>query len=130
MKLSGWAAAVTRFHGPRWAVAGNASEFLDPVFSSGVTLALESSSIAATLIDRSLSGESVDWEADYDGPVGRAVGVFRTFVRSWYADELPRLIFGPKRNAGIKKAFTGVLGGTSPTRTTRSSASRRRRSLR
>ncbi len=110
-KLSGWAAAVTRFHGPRWAVAGNASEFLDPVLSSGVTLALESSSIAASLIDRSLSGESVDWDREYDGPVGRAVGVFKAFVRSWYAGELPRLIFGPKRNAEIRQAITAVLGG-------------------
>ena len=110
-KLQGWAAAVTRFHGPRWAVTGNASEFLDPVFSSGVTLALESSSLAAALVDRTLSGESIDWNAEYDGPIGRAVGVFKAFVRHWYEGDLPRIIFGPKRNTGITQSITAVLGG-------------------
>jgi flavin-dependent dehydrogenase len=110
-KLQGWAAAVTRFHGPRWAVTGNASEFLDPVFSSGVTLALESSSLAATLVDRTLSGEAIDWNEDYDIPMGRAVGVFKAFVRSWYEGDLRRIIFGPKRNAGIQQAITAILGG-------------------
>ena len=111
VKLSGWAAAVTKFHGPRWAVTGNASEFLDPVFSSGVTLALESSSIAAGLVHRSLSGEAVDWDVEYDGAVGQAVGIFKVFVRSWYEGDLPRILLNPNKHGAIKQAITAVLGG-------------------
>ena len=111
VKLSGWAAAVTKFHGPGWAVTGNASEFLDPVFSSGVTLALESSSIAAGLVHRSLSGEAVDWDAEYDAAVGKAVGVFKVFVRSWYEGSLPRILLSPNKHPAIKQAITAVLGG-------------------
>jgi flavin-dependent dehydrogenase len=111
VKLSGWAAAVTRFHGPRWAVTGNASEFLDPVFSSGVTLALESSSIAAGLVHRALSGETVDWDSEYDGAVGQAVGVFKVFVKSWYEGDLPRILLAPNKSPAIKQAITAVLGG-------------------
>lgn len=111
VKLSGWAAAVTKFHGPGWAVTGNASEFLDPVFSSGVTLALESSSIASGLVHRSLSGEAVNWDAEYDAAVGQAVGVFKVFVRSWYEGDLPRILLRPNKSPGIKRAITAVLGG-------------------
>jgi len=111
VKLSGWSAAVTRFHGPGWAVTGNASEFLDPVFSSGVTLALESSSIAAKLVHRSLSGETVDWDTEYDGAVGQAVGVFKVFVRSWYEGALPRILLNSNKHPAIRQAITAVLGG-------------------
>jgi len=111
VKLSGWAAAVTKFHGPGWAVTGNASEFLDPVFSSGVTLALESSSVAAGLVHRSLCGEAVDWDAEYDAAVGKAVGVFKVFVRSWYEGSLPRILLSPNKHPAIKQAITAVLGG-------------------
>jgi flavin-dependent dehydrogenase len=111
VKLSGWSAAVTRFHGPGWAVTGNASEFLDPVFSSGVTLALESSSIAARLVHRSLSGEPVDWDAEYDGAVGQAVEVFKVFVRSWYEGALPQILLNSNKHPAIRQAITAVLGG-------------------
>ena len=92
VKLEAWSAAVDRLYGPRWALTGNAAEFLDPVFSSGVTLALESAGRAAKLIHRSLEREQVDWETEYAAVVGKAVGVFRVFVRSWYEGELPRLL--------------------------------------
>ncbi len=110
-RLGGWSAAVTQLHGPGWAVTGNAAEFLDPVFSSGVTLALESSSAAAGLIHRSLRGEAVDWEADYAAVVKQAVGVFKVFVRSWYEGELPRVLLRPDKSPAIKQAITAVLGG-------------------
>ena len=57
---------MSKYHGEGWALCGNASEFLDPVFSSGVTLALESASRAAKLCARQLGGETVDWDAEYD----------------------------------------------------------------
>jgi flavin-dependent dehydrogenase len=111
VKLEGWSAAVDRLYGPGWAVTGNAAEFLDPVFSSGVTLALESASCAAKLIHRSLNGERVDWETEYAAVVGKAVGVFRVFVRSWYAGDLPRLLMLKSKTNGLKRAITAILGG-------------------
>jgi flavin-dependent dehydrogenase len=111
LKLEAWSAAVDRLYGPLWAVTGNAAEFLDPVFSSGVTLALESASRAAKLVHRSLKGERVDWEAEYAAVVGKAVGVFRTFVRSWYAGELPRLLMRKNKTDVVKRAITAILGG-------------------
>ncbi len=111
MRLEGWSAAVSRFWGPGWVLTGNASEFLDPVFSSGVTLALESSHRAAKLASKQLKGEAVDWEKDYAKVMDQAVGVFRVFVETWYTEELQRLLLAPNKADKIKRAITAVLGG-------------------
>lgn len=110
-KLEAWSAAVDRLWGPGWALTGNAAEFLDPIFSSGVTLALESASCAAKLVHRSLTGETVDWESEYSAVVLKAVGVFRVFVKSWYAHELLPVLLRPNKTDRIKRALTAILGG-------------------
>jgi len=110
-RLEGWSAAVTNFHGPGWALTGNASEFLDPIFSSGVTLALESSHRAAKLVHRQLAGEEVDWDKDYAAIMDRAVGVFRVFVHAWYSGELQKVLLHKAKPESIKRAITAVLGG-------------------
>ncbi len=102
---------MSRFYGPGWAVCGNASEFLDPVFSSGVTLALESASRAAKLAHRQLCGETVDWELEYAKVMSRAVGVFKVFVMSWYSGALQKVLLHEKKDSLIKRSITAVLGG-------------------
>ncbi len=109
-RLESWSASVTSFHGPGWALTGNASEFLDPVFSSGVTLALESSHRAAKLASRQLMGERVDWN-EYSAQMAQAVGVFRVFVMAWYDGRLQRLLLNRGKSEQIKRAITAVLGG-------------------
>jgi flavin-dependent dehydrogenase len=111
MKLQSWSSAVTRFWGPGWVVTGNAGEFLDPIFSSGVTLALESASLAAKLVARSLKGESVDWEKSYASIISGGINVFKAFVHSWYRNELPQVIFARNKTQQIKQAITAILGG-------------------
>jgi hypothetical protein len=46
-------------------LTGNASEFLDPVFSSGMAFATESGMLAAKLALRQLNGEKIDWQRIY-----------------------------------------------------------------
>lgn len=110
-RLEAWSTAVERLHGPGWALTGNAAEFLDPIFSSGVTLALESARRAALLTDRQLRGEAVDWDSEYAAVVHQAVGVFKIFIRSWYDGTLPRVLLGANRSAAVKRGITAVLGG-------------------
>jgi flavin-dependent dehydrogenase len=110
-RLEGWSAAVKQYCGNGWALTGNASEFLDPIFSSGVTLALESASRAAKLAARQLGGEKVDWAAEYEPPMKKATSVFRVFVTTWYEGTLQRIFMFPKKPDRIKRAITSVLGG-------------------
>jgi hypothetical protein len=39
------------------------------------------------------------------------VGVFKAFVRSWYARDLPRILLHQNKSDHIKRAITAVLGG-------------------
>jgi flavin-dependent dehydrogenase len=90
---------------------GNAGEFLDPVFSSGVTIAMKSASLAASQLHRFLGGQSVDWEADYETPLRKGVHTFRAFVDAWYDGRFQDILFFPNQNARIKRLLCSVLAG-------------------
>jgi flavin-dependent dehydrogenase len=109
--IRGYSRQVTRLHGPRWVVTGNAGDFLDPVFSSGVCLAMESAHRAAGLADRVLDGAEVDWAEEYDLPMRNAVAVFRAFVEGWYAREIEQIFFAERQLEAVKRRITSILGG-------------------
>ena len=110
-RVTGYASQVTRLHGPGFALLGNAGGFIDPVFSSGVTIALKSASLAAGLLDRQLSGESTDWQQDYALPLGRGVETFRQFVSAWYDTRLQDIIFSRDHNPRIRRMICSILAG-------------------
>jgi flavin-dependent dehydrogenase len=109
--LSGYSAAVKKLYGEHFVLVGNASEFLDPVFSSGVTLALESGSVAADLTLDQLQGKAVDWQKDYEDYMMLGINVFRTFVESWYDGRLQTIFFHAEKDERIKQAITSILSG-------------------
>jgi flavin-dependent dehydrogenase len=112
-QLQGWTRQVTRMFGPRWLVAGNAGDFIDPIFSSGVMLAMESATLAGKLVHRALDGEPIDWMSDYQDVMKRATDVFRAFAQSWYDDELVRIIYSSDVDAdeNIRRSIVSILGG-------------------
>lgn len=110
-ELRGYSANVRAMHGRGWALLGNAAEFLDPVFSSGVTIALESASLAAKALDRQLAGGKVDWEADFAVPLKRGVDAFRTYVNSWYDGRFQTVLFHPRPSPEIKAMVCSLLAG-------------------
>jgi len=109
--ISGYACSVKQLYGDRFALAGNATEFLDPIFSSGVALALSSGERAAQLLIRQLRGETVDWQTEYADHVMQGINTFRTYVKSWYDDQLPQIFFSANRNPVIMKQVCSVLAG-------------------
>ena len=110
-EIAGFAANVSTLHGPGFALLGNAAEFLDPVFSSGVTIALHSAKLAAETLDRQFKGEAVDWKRDFSEPLMFGVETFRTFVRAWYDLSLQDVIFHPNKSPEIYRMICSVLGG-------------------
>ncbi|HSX65050.1 MAG TPA: NAD(P)/FAD-dependent oxidoreductase, partial [Pseudoxanthomonas sp.] len=62
-QITGYSSNVKSLWGPGYALLGNAGEFLDPVFSSGVTIAFKSAQLASECLRRHYAGEQVDWEA-------------------------------------------------------------------
>jgi flavin-dependent dehydrogenase len=110
-RIKGFACSVKKLFGPQFALAGNATEFLDPVFSSGVTLAMESGLRAAQVLTRQLQGQPVDWQTEYADHVMQGVNTFRSYVTAWYDDKLPTILFASQRNPDIMRQICSVLAG-------------------
>lgn len=110
-QITGYSANVSTLAGPGYALLGNAGEFLDPVFSSGVTIAMQSADMAVSLLHRSLQGEVVDWSADYEQPLRSGVDVFRAFVDAWYDGRLQRIVVSEKKSVQVKKYICSILAG-------------------
>ncbi|MBA3580865.1 MAG: tryptophan 7-halogenase [Gammaproteobacteria bacterium] len=109
--IVGYAADVTSLYGQGYALLGNAGEFLDPVFSSGVTIAMKSASMAANLLDRQLQGGSVDWQTEYAKPLQAGVNAFRMFVEAWYDGRFQDIIFYQGQSPEIRGMICSILAG-------------------
>jgi len=109
--INGYSAAIKTMHGKGFALSGNATEFLDPVFSSGVTLALESSDKVADLIIKELKGEKVDWQVEYEDYMMVGINVFREFVYAWYEGKLRKIFYSVQKPDQIKRSISSILSG-------------------
>ena len=109
--LKGYSANVKSLWGQGFALLGNAGEFLDPVFSSGVTIALKSASLAAPLVSETLKGQPVDWDGRYEKPLRLGVEAFRAFVESWYQGGFQDVIFYDKQQPEIRRMICSILAG-------------------
>ncbi|WP_226504218.1 tryptophan 7-halogenase [Pseudomonas sp. MWU16-30317] len=109
--IGGYAANVTSLHGKGFALLGNAAEFLDPVFSSGVTIAMRSASMAAGLLDAELNGAAVDWQSQFAAPLKRGVDTFRAYVEGWYDGSFQDVIFYPGSAPEIRRMISSILAG-------------------
>ncbi len=110
-RIAGYAANVKSLWGRGYALLGNAGEFLDPVFSSGVTIAVKSASLAADLIRREWAGELVDWEQQYARPLKKGVDTFRVFVETWYTGGFQKVLFHPDKSPEVRRMIASVLAG-------------------
>lgn len=105
------AKSVKQLYGNGYVLTGNSAEFLDPVFSSGVTFATESAYLGAQLIAKELRTEEVDWEVDYTQYILEGVNVFATYVKEWYTGNLQKIFFSGSENPVIKSQICAVLAG-------------------
>jgi len=110
-ELKGYAAKVKAMHGPGFALLGNAAEFLDPVFSSGVTVAMKSAMLATEALDRQFKGEKVNWETEFAEELMYGVETFRSFVIGWYDGSLQDVIFFERQDPSIRRMICSVLAG-------------------
>jgi len=109
--LESYSVSTTKFYGEGFVLTGNVTEFLDPVFSSGVTLATVSSQTAAKLVIKKLNGEDVDWDSEYTQPMMQGVNTFRSYVMAWYEGTLDTIFFADNQVPEIKSMICSVLAG-------------------
>ncbi|HXS35836.1 MAG TPA: NAD(P)/FAD-dependent oxidoreductase [Flavipsychrobacter sp.] len=109
--LQSWSSTTDTFYGKGFVLTGNVTEFLDPIFSSGVTLASVSAQTAANLVIKHLKGEEVNWENGYADFMRRGIDVFRTYVNAWYNGDLFNIFFTEEPDPDNKSKICSILAG-------------------
>jgi flavin-dependent dehydrogenase len=94
-------------------LAGDAAGFLDPVFSSGICLALDGAEHLAAGLDLALAEPDRESEAlrSYENRVRRGLDSMGPFVESWYDGRLKRIFFCPTPQLRVKAYITSLLAG-------------------
>jgi len=105
--------SASAYAGDRWILAGDAGSFLDPVFSTGVSIAMESGIEAAIELDRALARNdfSARQFAAFSRRQRRRFKTFRRFVVGFYTPQFRDLFFDPNPPPRIFKAVVTVLAG-------------------
>lgn len=107
----------SKLSGDRWLLAGDAAGFIDPVFSSGVFLAVMAGEKAADAIDVVLDQPQKRRRlfAQYEKAVQRAMKVYLKFVNAWYSKEFIEVFLHPQDFLQLPPAINAVLGGNTGT---------------
>ncbi len=100
-------------HGRRWLMAGDAAGFIDPIFSSGVFLAILGGEKAATAIDRALHSPAAAPRlfARYERNLSRVMNLYLRFVQAWYRREFVETLLAPREFFDVVPAVNAVLAG-------------------
>ena len=109
--IEGYSISTKTLYGDGFALVGNATEFLDPVFSSGVTFAMESGNKAGKLTCEFLKGNNPDWQKEYTDYMMQGINTFRTYVNGWYSGDLHEIFFAEEPEEDIKRKICSVLAG-------------------
>ena len=105
--------ASKQYAGDRWITVGDAGSFLDPVFSSGVAIAMESGLDGARAVDAALSRNDLTARAfrAFDRRQRARYQSFRRFVVSFYTDAFRDLFFSDDPPRRMFRAIITVLAG-------------------
>jgi flavin-dependent dehydrogenase len=99
--------------GDRWLLAGDAAGFIDPVFSSGVYLALLSGEQAANSLNMVLDRPQKREKAFryYERRVGRVLDIYLRWASAWYTQEFVEVFLYPKEIFELVPTVSAVLSG-------------------
>jgi FADH2-dependent halogenase len=110
------------YAGDRWLLVGDAGSFLDPVFSTGVAIALESGVEAGRALDRALASGDLSKRAftTFNRRQRQRYLSFRRFVLAFYTRSFREIFFAAAPPKRIFRALVTSLAGywrpSAPTR--------------
>ena len=105
--------SASRYAGDRWILAGDAGSFLDPVFSTGVSIAMESGIEAAQALDEAFRKNSfaAGQFRKFSRRQARRFRTFRRFVVGFYTPQFRDLFFKPNPPRLLFRSVVTVLAG-------------------
>jgi flavin-dependent dehydrogenase len=104
----------------RWLLAGDAAGFIDPVFSSGLNIAIYSGEQAAdTLIGTLVAPERRAFLfRRYEKDIQHRLDVYLKLSLAWYTQEFIEVFLHPREMFRLVPAVNSVLSGNPPSRLT------------
>jgi flavin-dependent dehydrogenase len=105
--------SASAYAGDRWILAGDAGSFLDPVFSTGVSIAMESGIEAAAALHRALMRNdfSASSFAAFSRRQRKRFETFRRFVTGFYTPQFRDIFFSPEPPSLIFRSVVTMLAG-------------------
>lgn len=102
-----------RMYGDGYILVGDAFAFIDPVFSTGVYLAMNSAVLGAEAVDADLRDPSSSRPAfeRFDREVRRGIGTVSWFIYRFTAPAMQRLFMAPHNVFRVRQAIISMLAG-------------------
>lgn len=102
-----------RYYGPGFCLVGDAGSFLDPIFSSGVHMAMTGAASAADAIHDGLVRGVAEPRgfAEYEERVKKATEVFFKFIYAWYTPGFHDVFYTPTHKLKLLETVTSMLSG-------------------
>ena len=103
----------SRMAGPGWVMVGDAYAFVDPVFSSGVYLAMHSGKQAAALVDDVLREPASEarLQTRFTQRIRRGVRVFSWFIYRFNSPVMRQLFASPRNTLRVEDGVVSMLAG-------------------
>lgn len=103
----------TQLVGDRWLLAGDAAGFIDPVFSTGVFIALSSGEQTAECVHLALQNPASRKKnfSRYAKRLNRVMDMYLRFVTQWYKHEFVEVFTTPTEHFNLVPVVNSLLAG-------------------
>ena len=102
---------MKRIVGQNYALIGDAAGFLDPIFSTGVFIAMKSADIASTAVEARLRKGGMRLLKRYERDMSNALEKYFRFISNFYRREFLEVFLQPGEHFGLLPVIIGVLAG-------------------
>ena len=102
---------MDKLAGSNFALVGDAAGFLDPIFSTGVFMAMKSADMAASAIIERLRTGSMSALQNYESEMQRGLDKYLHFIEHFYDHDFLEVFLQPSERWGLLTAVVGVLAG-------------------
>ncbi len=99
--------------GHRWIMAGDSYAFVDPIFSSGVYLAMHAAEQAVEVVDGALRdpGRERALQRRYERGIRRGLATLSWFIHRFTSPAMRKLFAAPRNVLGVEQAMISMLSG-------------------